>query len=95
MAKATAAVTEAAETKEATTQEAEKQTSVAAPVKETKTATAQESTYKISELAANAGKLFNTRPECVTAALKAEKKETFTVSETKDIVSKFLVKEVK
>lgn len=54
-----------------------------------------ESTYKVTELANNAKKLFNTRPECVTAALKAANKETSTVKEAKSIVEAFLKKEVK
>lgn len=70
---------------------AEKQTEPAEPKKVVQ----QESTYKVKELADNAAKLFSTRPECVTAALKAENRETFTVSEAKGIVEKFLKKEVK
>ena len=54
-----------------------------------------ESEYKVSELAENAKNLFGTRPECVTAALKAAEKVTCTVSEAKDIVKAFLEKEVK
>lgn len=54
----------------------------------------KDSVYKISELAENASHLFKTKPECVTAALKAEGKETATVAEAKAIVAKFLKKEV-
>lgn len=55
----------------------------------------QESVYPASELAANAKKLFNTRQECVVAALRAAGKSECTVSEAKIIVEKFLKKEVK
>ena len=54
-----------------------------------------ESEYKVEEFAANAKALFGTRPECVTAALKAAEKVTCTVSEAKSIVEAFLKKEVK
>lgn len=54
-----------------------------------------ESAYKVRELAANAKKVFDTRPECVTAALKEGGKEQYTVSEAKTLVEKFLKKEVK
>lgn len=53
-----------------------------------------ESMYSCNELAANAGKIFNTRQECVTAALKAAGKSECTVSEAKEIVGNFLKKEV-
>lgn len=55
----------------------------------------KESVYKISELAANARKLFNTRQECVVVALKAGGKMEYTTSEAKTIIEKFLKKEVK
>jgi len=55
----------------------------------------QESAYSVKELVANAGKLFNTMPECAAAALRAANKENITVSEAQEIVSKFLKKEVK
>lgn len=61
---------------------------------QTKENTQKDSVYKVSELAENAAHLFKTKPECVTAALKAEKKETATVAEAKAIVAKFLEKEV-
>lgn len=63
--------------------------------KKTEAATPVESEYKVSEFAENAKTLFDTRPECVTAALKGAKKETYTVSEAKSIVEAFLKKEVK
>lgn len=56
--------------------------------------TNQETVYTILELADNAKKLFQTKSECVTAALKAIGKTTFTVSEAKGIVRDFLKKEV-
>ena len=55
----------------------------------------KESAYPVSELAANAKKIFGTRQECVSAALKASGKTECTVSEAKVIVEKFLKKEVK
>ena len=57
--------------------------------------TPQEAFYSANELAANAGTIFNTRAECVFAALKAAGKTGCTVSEAKDIVEKFLKREVK
>lgn len=55
-----------------------------------------ETAYTISELAVNAGKIFGTRPECAAAALRfADGAKTFTVAEAKEIVSKFLNREVK
>lgn len=55
----------------------------------------KESIYTAKELANNARKLFNTRPECVAAALKSAKKECCSISETKEIVKKFMKKEIK
>ena len=64
--------------------------------KEARTAeTAEESVYPASELAANAKKVFGTRQECVAAALKAAGKTECTVTEAKEIVGKFLKREVK
>ena len=57
--------------------------------------TKQESTYSVNELAANAGKIFKTRQECVAAALKAVGKTECTVTEAKKIVEKFMKREVK
>ena len=62
-----------------------------APKKERKTM--PESVYSFSELASNAGNLFGTMPECVMAALIAAGKTECTVSETKEIVTKFLNRE--
>ena len=53
-----------------------------------------ESVYTVSELAGNAS-VFGTMQECVVAALKTDGKAEYTVSEAKEIVSKFLQKEVK
>lgn len=55
----------------------------------------QESVYSVNELAANARKIFETRQECVMAALKAAGETKYTVSEAKEIVEKFLKREVK
>ena len=55
----------------------------------------KESAYPVSELAANAKKIFGTRQECVSAALRAAGKTECKVSEAKKIVEKFLKKEVK
>lgn len=56
---------------------------------------AKEPVYTAGEFAANAGKIFGTRQECVVAALKAVGKSECTVSEAKEIVGKFLKREVK
>ncbi len=80
-----ARATETAETKAKAVQEA--------PQKEQKAS--QESVYSASELAANAKKVFGTRQECVAAALKAAGKTECTVTEAKEIVGKFLKREVK
>lgn len=53
-----------------------------------------ESVYTVSELAGNARSVFGTMQECVVAALKTDGKAEYTVSEAKEIVSKFLQKEV-
>ncbi len=55
----------------------------------------KESVYMAGELAANARKLFGTRPECVMAALKAVGRRECTVSEAEGIVKKYLKKEVR
>ncbi len=72
----------------------EKQTEVERMPKE-QPRVAKEFAYPTSELAANAEKIFATRPECVSAALRAAGKTECTVSEAKVIVGKFLKKEVK
>ncbi len=56
---------------------------------------AKESAYPVNDLAANAKKIFRTRQECVSAALRAAGKTECTVSEAKVIVEEFLKKEVK
>ena len=81
-----ARTTETAEIKAEVTQEQ-------VPKKEQKTL--QESVYPVSELAANAKIVFGTRQECVAAALKAARKTECTVTEAKEIVEKFLKREVK
>lgn len=57
--------------------------------------TANGSAYPAGELAANAQKIFGTRQECVLAALKAAGRPEYTVPEAKEIVGRFLKKEVK
>ena len=89
MAKETSKVVETAETVEAKAEVAQEPTTK----KEQKTF--QESVYSASELAANAKKVFGTRQECVAAALKAAGKTECTVTEAKEIVGKFLKREVK
>lgn len=56
--------------------------------------TGKESEYTVRELAEQAGSLLKTMPECVWAALGSGPSETFTVSEAKKKVDKFLQKEV-
>ena len=80
-----ARATETAETKVEVVQEASQ--------KEQKAS--RESVYSASELAANAKKVFGTRQECVAVALKAAGKTECTVTEAKEIVGKFLKREVK
>lgn len=55
----------------------------------------QEPVYPVNELAANARKVFGTRQECVVAALKTAGITECTVTNAKDIVKRFLEKEVK
>ena len=89
MAKETSKVVGTAETAETKAEVAQEQ----ATKKEQKTL--QESVYPASELAANAKKVFGTRQECVAAALKAAGQTECTVTEAKEIVGKFLKREVK
>lgn len=53
-----------------------------------------DSVYPASELAYNAKKLFNTMPECVTAALKMADVKECTIDEAKTLVKNFLNQEV-
>ena len=62
---------------------------------EKKPKTVKDAVYSANELAVNARKIFGTRQECVAAALRASGKTECTISEAKDIVEKFLKKEVK
>lgn len=64
-----------------------------AEVKETEKP--KESVYAASELANSASLRFNTRPECVAAALKSANVTECTLSQAKEIVDKFIKKEVK
>lgn len=73
---------------------AEKQTEAGQEPKK-KPKVEKESAYPVSELAANAKKLFGTRQECAEAALRAAGKTGCTVAEAKEIIEKFLRKEVK
>lgn len=54
-----------------------------------------ESIYTVEELSANARQLFDVRTECVIAALKADDIKTCTVSKAKEIIKKFIDKEVR
>ncbi len=54
-----------------------------------------EPVYPVSGFAGSARSLFGTRPECVVAALKAAGKQEYTMTEAKEIVKKFLKKEVR
>ena len=56
-----------------------------------------EAAYTVGEFAANAGKLFGKRAnaDLVTAAFKVGGRQTATLSEAKDIVGKFMNREVK
>jgi hypothetical protein len=89
MAKETSKVVETAETVETKAEVAQE------PATKKEQKTLQESVYSASELAANAKKVFGTRQECVAAALKAAGKTECTVTEAKEIVGKFLKREVK
>lgn len=53
-----------------------------------------ESSYTREELSANSVPLFGVKAECVTAALKEAGVETCTVSKAKEIVRKFMGKEI-
>ncbi len=88
MAKETTKEARAAETAETKAEVARE-----APRKEQKASL--ESVYSANELAANAKKVFGTRQECVAVALKAAGKTECTVTEAKEIVGKFLKREVK
>ena len=69
-----------------------------APVKAEKVKAPAESEYTIEELADGAGNIFNTRRECVVAALKVAGVTMCTmctVSKAKELVDAFLKKEVK
>nr|WP_303038299.1 hypothetical protein [Enterocloster clostridioformis] len=83
-------------TKEArATETAETKVEVVQETSQKEQKASRESVYSASELAANAKKVFGTRQECVAAALKAAGKTECTVTEAKEIVGKFLKREVK
>jgi hypothetical protein len=52
------------------------------------------SLYTAAELG-DASKRFGTSKECIQAALKEQKKTTFTIDEAAEIVKNFLIREVK
>lgn len=54
-----------------------------------------ESVYSAEEFVANANSVFNVRSECVAAALKAANVTNCTITKAKQIVEKFMTKEVK
>ncbi len=89
MAKETSKDVKTAETAEIKAEATQEQ----APKKAVKSA--KEPVYSAGEFAANAGKIFGTRQECAAAALKAAGKSEYTVSEAKEIVEKFMKREVK
>lgn len=66
-----------------------------APVQAEEPKAPAESEYTIEELADGAGNIFNTRRECVVAALKVAGVTTCTVSKAKELVGAFMKKEVK
>ena len=51
--------------------------------------------YKAKELVENAVSVFGVKPECVEAALKVNNIEECSVNEAKEILFKYLKKEVK
>ncbi|MBS4932915.1 MAG: hypothetical protein KH020_16710 [Clostridiales bacterium] len=55
----------------------------------------QESVYTLQEFAQNSKKLFGVQKECVMAAFKVANKKEATPSEAKEIVEKFMRKEIK
>ncbi|HIS61466.1 MAG TPA: hypothetical protein IAC14_04340 [Candidatus Scybalomonas excrementigallinarum] len=55
----------------------------------------QESIYTLQEFAQNSKKLFGVQKECVMAAFKVANKKEATPSEAKEIVEKFMRKEIK
>ena len=89
MAKETSKVVGTAETAETKAEVAQERTSKKG------SRAANDPVYSAGEFAANARKIFGTRQECVVAALKAAGKSECTVSEAKQIVEKFLKREVK
>lgn len=66
----------------------------ATPVHAEESKAPTESEYTIEELADGAGNIFNTRRECVIAALKVAGVTVCTVSKAKELVGVFMKKEV-
>ncbi|MCI8371496.1 MAG: hypothetical protein HFI75_03705 [Lachnospiraceae bacterium] len=54
-----------------------------------------ESEYSVQEFAEGAETIFQVKKECVIAALKAADITSCTISQAKDVVQKFMKKEVK
>lgn len=72
----------------------EKKTETKSQSKRVKAQT-QEAVYTLQEFAQNSKKLFGVQKECVMAAFKIAKKKEATPSEAKEIVEKFMGKEIK
>lgn len=51
--------------------------------------------YSVADFAGQAKKIFGTTPEAVTVAFRVAGKDKATVDDAKDIVKKFLAREVK
>lgn len=55
----------------------------------------QESVYTLQEFAQNSKELFGVQKECVIAAFRVANKQEATPSEAKEMVEKFMRKEIK
>lgn len=64
-------------------------------VKQTELMKQVESVYTVEELSANAEQLFDVRTECAIAALKAANIKECTISKAKEMIKKFMEKEVR
>ncbi len=64
-------------------------------IKQTEAVKPMESVYTVEELSANAEQLFDVRTECAIAALKAADIKACTVSKAKEMIKKFMDKEVR
>ncbi len=63
-------------------------------VKQAKSVKPMESVYTVEELSANAEPLFGVRTECAIAALKAAAIKSCTISKAKEVIKKFMEREV-